>query len=75
MQLVHWLTGNKMGESGETMAMLDSIFDALIQQEDTMLRDFAARFIFSLFSFGMGFTKRSTEIFNHQFHFIHSSGM
>ena len=43
MQLIHWFTGNKMGESPESMSLLDSIFDGLVQQEDTMLRDFCAR--------------------------------
>ncbi|KAL8588519.1 hypothetical protein ACOMHN_043868 [Nucella lapillus] len=43
LQLIHWFTGNKRGESPESMALLDAIFDGLIQQHDTMLRDFSAR--------------------------------
>ncbi|BFZ03143.1 hypothetical protein BsWGS_06182 [Bradybaena similaris] len=43
MQLIHWFTNNKMAESPETMALLDSIFDGLIQANDTALRDFSAR--------------------------------
>jgi hypothetical protein len=44
MQLIHWFTGGKMAESPERMALLDVIFDGLVQQEDTMLRDFSARY-------------------------------
>ncbi|XP_041364232.1 DNA-dependent protein kinase catalytic subunit-like [Gigantopelta aegis] len=43
MQLIHWFTSNKMAESSETMALLDTIFDGLVQQTDTSLRDFCAR--------------------------------
>ncbi|CAL1543153.1 unnamed protein product [Lymnaea stagnalis] len=43
MQLIHWFTNNKMAESPETMALLDCIFDGLIQSTDTALRDFSAK--------------------------------
>ncbi|XP_076445486.1 DNA-dependent protein kinase catalytic subunit-like [Babylonia areolata] len=43
MQLIHWFTGTNKGESPESMALLNAIFDGLVQQEDTMLRDFCAR--------------------------------
>ena len=49
MQLIHWFTGNKkagqnMMENAETMVLLETIFDGLVQQENTMLRDFSARY-------------------------------
>ncbi|GFO12449.1 DNA-dependent protein kinase catalytic subunit, partial [Plakobranchus ocellatus] len=43
MQLIHWFTNNKMAESPETMALLDCIFDGLVQENDTALRDLSAR--------------------------------
>ncbi|ESO96748.1 hypothetical protein LOTGIDRAFT_143667, partial [Lottia gigantea] len=43
MQLIHWFTNNKMGESSETMALLDTIFDSIIQADDTSLRDFSGK--------------------------------
>ncbi|GFR68841.1 DNA-dependent protein kinase catalytic subunit [Elysia marginata] len=42
LQLIHWFTNSKMAESPETMALLDCIFDSLIQGENTALRDFSA---------------------------------
>ncbi|RUS72684.1 hypothetical protein EGW08_019554 [Elysia chlorotica] len=43
LQLIHWFTSNKMAESPETMALLDCIFDGLVQGTDTALRDLSAR--------------------------------
>ncbi|KAK0048622.1 DNA-dependent protein kinase catalytic subunit, partial [Biomphalaria pfeifferi] len=43
LQLIHWFTNNKMAESPETMALLDCIFDGLIQSNDMALRDFCAK--------------------------------
>ncbi|KAK6170524.1 hypothetical protein SNE40_018898 [Patella caerulea] len=43
MQIIHWFTNNKMAESMETMALLDTIFDSIIQSSDTALRDFSAK--------------------------------
>ncbi|XP_035828316.1 DNA-dependent protein kinase catalytic subunit [Aplysia californica] len=43
MQLIHWFTSNKMSESPETMALLDCIYDGLVQPSDPSLRDFSAR--------------------------------
>ncbi|KAK7506702.1 hypothetical protein BaRGS_00002177 [Batillaria attramentaria] len=60
MQLIHWFTGNKMGESPESMALLDSIFDGLIQQEDTMLRDFSARCLREFLTWTIRQTSRKT---------------
>ncbi|KAL4240201.1 hypothetical protein ACF0H5_000995 [Mactra antiquata] len=43
MQLIHWFTNSKKTESDETMRLLDSIYDGMIQQSDTGLRDFSAK--------------------------------
>ncbi|XP_076075287.1 DNA-dependent protein kinase catalytic subunit-like [Mytilus galloprovincialis] len=42
MQIIHWFTNNKKAESEETMTLLDSIYDGIIQSTDTSLRDFCA---------------------------------
>ncbi|XP_061175418.1 DNA-dependent protein kinase catalytic subunit-like [Saccostrea echinata] len=42
MQLIHWFTKNNKAESEESMALLDAIYDGIIQPNDTALRDFCA---------------------------------
>ncbi|XP_064600499.1 DNA-dependent protein kinase catalytic subunit-like [Liolophura sinensis] len=43
VQLIHWFTNNKKAESAETMALLDTIYDGIVQAKDTGLRDFSAK--------------------------------
>ncbi|KAL3877683.1 hypothetical protein ACJMK2_035352, partial [Sinanodonta woodiana] len=43
LQMIHWLTNNKKAESEETMALLNAIYDGLVQGTNTALRDFCAK--------------------------------
>lgn len=43
MQLIHWYTKNATPENLETMALLDSIIDAVGNPTDGALREFSAK--------------------------------
>ncbi|KAK0144676.1 DNA-dependent protein kinase catalytic subunit [Merluccius polli] len=45
MQLIHWFTNNKKFESQDTVAVLETILDGLVDPLDSTLRDFCARCI------------------------------
>ncbi|XP_048248370.1 DNA-dependent protein kinase catalytic subunit-like [Haliotis rufescens] len=60
MQLIHWFTNNKMSESVETMALLDTIYDGIIQATDTGLRDFSARCLREFLKWSIKQTSKKT---------------
>ena len=43
MQMVHWFTGNRTYESGETIELLNCIMSSVVDEENAALRDFAAK--------------------------------
>ncbi|XP_062044500.1 DNA-dependent protein kinase catalytic subunit isoform X2 [Lepus europaeus] len=43
MQLIHWFTNNKKFESQDTVALLDTILDGIVDPVDSTLRDFCGR--------------------------------
>ncbi|XP_042541900.1 DNA-dependent protein kinase catalytic subunit [Dipodomys spectabilis] len=45
MQLIHWFTNNKKFESQDTVALLESILDGIVDPIDSTLRDFCGRCI------------------------------
>ncbi|XP_068603907.1 DNA-dependent protein kinase catalytic subunit [Brachionichthys hirsutus] len=45
MQLIHWFTNNKKFESQDTVAVLESIMDGVVDPLDSTLRDFCGRCI------------------------------
>ncbi|KAK7881228.1 hypothetical protein WMY93_029637 [Mugilogobius chulae] len=45
MQLIHWFTNNKKFESQDTVAVLESILDGVVDPMDSTLRDFCGRCI------------------------------
>ncbi|XP_068160133.1 DNA-dependent protein kinase catalytic subunit [Antennarius striatus] len=45
MQLIHWFTNNKKFESQDTVAVLESIMDGVVDPMDSTLRDFCGRCI------------------------------
>ncbi|XP_036359180.1 DNA-dependent protein kinase catalytic subunit isoform X2 [Octopus sinensis] len=58
-QLIHWFTSNKKFENAESMALLDAIYDGIIQSEDTGLRDFCAKCIAEFFKWSL--KRKSSE--------------
>eukprot|EP00106_Octopus_bimaculoides_P010915 XP_014778357.1 PREDICTED: DNA-dependent protein kinase catalytic subunit-like [Octopus bimaculoides] len=58
-QLIHWFTSNKKFENAESMALLDAIYDGIIQSEDTSLRDFCAKCIAEFFKWSL--KRKSSE--------------
>jgi DNA-dependent protein kinase catalytic subunit len=52
-QLIHWLTNNSKAEDPETMALLDTLTDALADPADGALREFAAGGIAEFFKWSM----------------------
>ncbi|XP_045311337.1 DNA-dependent protein kinase catalytic subunit isoform X1 [Leopardus geoffroyi] len=45
MQLIHWFTNNKKFESQDTVALLETILDGIVDPVDSTLRDFCGRCI------------------------------
>uniref|UniRef100_A0A8C7C9I1 DNA-dependent protein kinase catalytic subunit n=1 Tax=Neovison vison TaxID=452646 RepID=A0A8C7C9I1_NEOVI len=45
MQLIHWFTSNKKFESQDTVALLETILDGIVDPVDSTLRDFCGRCI------------------------------
>ncbi|XP_036194617.1 DNA-dependent protein kinase catalytic subunit [Myotis myotis] len=45
MQLIHWFTNNKKFESQDTVALLETILDGIVDPIDSTLRDFCGRCI------------------------------
>ncbi|KAM5211726.1 DNA-dependent protein kinase catalytic subunit isoform 1-T1 [Hipposideros larvatus] len=45
MQLIHWFTNNKKFESQDTVALLETILDGIVDPDDSTLRDFCGRCI------------------------------
>eukprot|EP00069_Balaena_mysticetus_P017385 bmy_10601T0 len=45
MQLIHWFTNNKKFESQDTVALLETILDGIVDPADSTLRDFCGRCI------------------------------
>ncbi|CAK7289303.1 DNA-dependent protein kinase catalytic subunit [Vulpes lagopus] len=45
MQLIHWFTNNKKFESHDTVALLETILDGIVDPVDSTLRDFCGRCI------------------------------
>ncbi|KAG9478931.1 hypothetical protein GDO78_012545 [Eleutherodactylus coqui] len=45
MGIIHWLTNNKKFESHDTVALLDSILDGIVDPGNSTLRDFSGRCI------------------------------
>uniref|UniRef100_A0A8D1F779 DNA-dependent protein kinase catalytic subunit n=1 Tax=Sus scrofa TaxID=9823 RepID=A0A8D1F779_PIG len=45
MQLIHWFTNNKKFESQDTVALLETILDGIVDPVDSTLRDFSGRCI------------------------------
>ncbi|XP_057593505.1 DNA-dependent protein kinase catalytic subunit isoform X2 [Hippopotamus amphibius kiboko] len=45
MQLIHWFTNNKKFESQDTVALLETILDGIVDPFDSTLRDFCGRCI------------------------------
>ncbi|XP_061661173.1 DNA-dependent protein kinase catalytic subunit isoform X2 [Syngnathoides biaculeatus] len=45
MQLIHWFTNNKKFESQDTVAVLETILDGVVDPKDSTLRDFSGRCI------------------------------
>ncbi|XP_016054399.1 PREDICTED: DNA-dependent protein kinase catalytic subunit [Miniopterus natalensis] len=45
MQLIHWFTNNKKFESQDTVALLETILDGIVDPTDSTLRDFCGRCI------------------------------
>ncbi|XP_006880480.1 PREDICTED: DNA-dependent protein kinase catalytic subunit-like isoform X2 [Elephantulus edwardii] len=45
MQLIHWFTNNKKFESEDTVVLLETILDGIVDPEDSTLRDFCGRCI------------------------------
>ncbi|XP_049710414.1 DNA-dependent protein kinase catalytic subunit isoform X1 [Elephas maximus indicus] len=43
MQLIHWFTNNKKFESQDTVALLETILDGIVDPVDSTLRDFCGR--------------------------------
>ncbi|XP_007947257.1 DNA-dependent protein kinase catalytic subunit [Orycteropus afer afer] len=43
MQLIHWFTNNKKFESQDTVALLETILDGIVDPIDSILRDFCGR--------------------------------
>ncbi|XP_069777633.1 DNA-dependent protein kinase catalytic subunit isoform X2 [Narcine bancroftii] len=43
MQLIHWLTNNTKFESRDTVALLETILDGIVDPEDSTLRDFCGK--------------------------------
>ncbi|KAL4648766.1 DNA-dependent protein kinase catalytic subunit isoform X1 [Arapaima gigas] len=58
MQLIHWFTSNKKFESQDTVAVLESILDGLVDPVDSTLRDFSGRCIHEFFKWSI---KQSTS--------------
>ena len=42
MQIIHWFTGNRKYESLETVALLETIMESLVDEKEASLRDFSA---------------------------------
>jgi DNA-dependent protein kinase catalytic subunit len=42
MQIIHWFTGNRKYESLETIALLETIMESLVDEKEAALRDFSA---------------------------------
>ena len=42
MQIIHWFTGNRKYESLETVALLETIMESLVDEKEASLRDFGA---------------------------------
>uniref|UniRef100_A0A8C5JY83 DNA-dependent protein kinase catalytic subunit n=1 Tax=Jaculus jaculus TaxID=51337 RepID=A0A8C5JY83_JACJA len=45
MQLIHWFTNNKKFESQDTVALLETILDGIVDPTDSTLRDFCGQCI------------------------------
>ncbi|XP_060054547.1 DNA-dependent protein kinase catalytic subunit-like [Erinaceus europaeus] len=45
MQLIHWFTNNKKFESQDTVALLETILDGIVDPNDSTLRDFCGKCI------------------------------